>query len=286
MKRPIKNRILRFICLLAVSVMLTVSLCIPAFCGVNLERKDCSIYVTPTSVEVHHIVVTGAEFTIYKVGNIYVEGANVKYKLTDAFAPSGLSLTEIESEDLAEQLAKYAVENKIEGEKAIAARDGTVRFEDLDTGLYLLVQTATHPAYLPVCPFLVSVPMTADNGKDWLYQIEASPKAQKDPDYVPPPPFTEGDTTDITTEDSTGVTDNSTTDKDSSNQTDVTGVTGVTEPTTSKRPGGGIIPNLPNTGIFGLPLYVELGAGLMTFSFFIVLIALKKREKEDEQQKD
>ena len=52
--------------------------------------------------------------------------------------------------------------------------DGNAAFEDLELGLYLIVQSKASNGYAPIKPFLVSLPM-AENGK-WNYEVDASPK--------------------------------------------------------------------------------------------------------------
>ena len=68
--------------------------------------------------------------------------------------------------------------------------DGNAAFEDLELGLYLIVQSKASNGYAPIKPFLVSLPM-AENGK-WNYEVDASPKVggytPVNPDTPPVPP--------------------------------------------------------------------------------------------------
>ena len=121
---------------------------------------------------------SGVEFTLYKVMDI---GQLIKYF-------DGVS-------DVAEVNAKkYFIGNDYSNgvTPAVAAntignktttKDGTVTFENLALGLYLVVETKTPVTVTKaVEPFLVSVPMTrigkdgTTNPSDWLYDIHVYPK--------------------------------------------------------------------------------------------------------------
>ncbi len=58
-----------------------------------------------------------------------------------------------------------------------------IKFENLQTGLYLLVQATPAPGYYPVAPFLVSVP--GMEGKEYIYDVNASPKLELEPSTPP-----------------------------------------------------------------------------------------------------
>ncbi|WP_294809518.1 SpaH/EbpB family LPXTG-anchored major pilin [uncultured Gemmiger sp.] len=63
------------------------------------------------------------------------------------------------------------------GTKVITANDGTAVAENLDLGLYLVVETDKPDAVKETTePFLVSIPMTAVNMTDWLYDVTVNPK--------------------------------------------------------------------------------------------------------------
>lgn len=119
---------------------------------------------------------------LYKVGNAVEQDHNLAFVPTTDFAASGISLSDVQAPELTQDLADYADQQNLTGTAVSATASSAAVFSDLTTGLYLLVQTEAAAGYLPVSPFLVSLPMYSTEG--WNYQIEAAPKVQpvpKDP---------------------------------------------------------------------------------------------------------
>lgn len=131
---------------------------------------------------------TGAEFTAYKVLGLKSENGMISYEKVDAFAdaigtntPETLGdLTSTQLDGLANALSK--VDGK--GTGTVTSGD-TYKLENLDLGLYLVVETKTPAGYMASKPFLVSLPMT-DNYNDseaaatsWTYDVTAAVKNEK-----------------------------------------------------------------------------------------------------------
>lgn len=142
----------------------------------DLGRTDCAISVTPKSTADGHPAVKGTSFTLYRVAEAVTDGAELAYALTENFAGSGAAAGDLSDRELAGKLEKYAEEQKLEGKVQKADADGAVRFENLSTGLYLLVQKGSLSGYYRISSFLVSVPMTGEDGMGWQYRVNASPK--------------------------------------------------------------------------------------------------------------
>lgn len=63
------------------------------------------------------------------------------------------------------------------GEGKETAADGTVPWEDLPVGLYVVRETHAPAGYYKVEPFLIFIPMTnPDNTSEWNYDVHAYPK--------------------------------------------------------------------------------------------------------------
>lgn len=130
--------------------------------------------------------VPGGDLILYRVGAVREDDGNFSFELTGAFAGCGVDLEDIQSASLAKQLADYAGEQGISGDRQTLSSEGTLRFEDLEPGLYLLIQKKAADGYSPVEPFLVSVPMVEDGG--YLYDVDASPKVELTPEPAEPTP--------------------------------------------------------------------------------------------------
>lgn len=144
---------------------------------VDWERTG-SVSVTPRSVEGEHPVIQETSFTLYQVGEAAEQNGNLVYTLTGDFSGSKAELSDLKVPGLAETLADYADAQRLKGTVQTADSEGTVRFTDLELGLYLLVQGDAAKGAYATDPFLVSVPMISDSGTEWIYDVDASPKAE------------------------------------------------------------------------------------------------------------
>lgn len=132
--------------------------------------------------------VPGGEMTLYQVGEINEEDGNYSFVLTGEFTDCKASLDDIQSVQLAKDLAAYANDNGITGITGKINDNGQVCFTDLQLGLYLAVQSKAADGYSKADAFLVSIPMN-ENGT-YLYDVDASPKVEleKLPDTPPTEP--------------------------------------------------------------------------------------------------
>lgn len=111
--------------------------------------------------------------TLYRVGEVNESDGNYGFTLTSEFAGCGVSMENVDSPEKAAKLAQYAAKQKSEG--TTKTIQGSVTFDNLEPGLYLLVQQKAASGYTRIEPFLVSIPML-ENGT-YLYEIDATPKA-------------------------------------------------------------------------------------------------------------
>lgn len=130
-----------------------------------------------------------AGFTIYQVKTAdelvaYYEAASDDNAVTaDSFFKTPGDKT---AANLKEGIADKAVKGKDGKTERKTDANGFVKFEDLNVGMYLVIETTTPDSVVkPVEPFLVSIPMTrvqdgntAKEGqlKEWLYDVVVYPK--------------------------------------------------------------------------------------------------------------
>lgn len=109
----------------------------------------------------------GAGFTIYKVAG--VNDLTKYYKANPERLPS---------------VDEYLIDGKINDSKVLEERpeaktdkDGIAKFNNLELGFYVVVETTTpDKVTTPAEPFIVSVPMTTKDGDNWLYDVHVYPK--------------------------------------------------------------------------------------------------------------
>jgi len=130
--------------------------------------------------------IPGGSLTIYRVADVVWDGGDYVYQYTDDFAECTLPLTDLESAELAEELARIARTSRLPGTTRELNRQGKTRFTDLPVGLYLVVQKEAAPGYFRINPYLVSLPQLEE--ETYLYDVDTAPKNQPEPEEKPTEP--------------------------------------------------------------------------------------------------
>lgn len=121
----------------------------------------------------------GVTFTIYKIADLE-QGSNpveLKYKslITDVNITSETKYNDIKS-----VVDSKIADGSLTGTSATTVMESgkaTAKFTELDLGIYLVEETkAPSQVVNKTANFLVSVPMTNEDGDDWVYDIIANPK--------------------------------------------------------------------------------------------------------------
>ena len=122
----------------------------------------------------------GVGFTIYKVkdANELIAYYNGTDKDSEGNPINSVSVSTYV--DMGTKTIKGDYANKRVGDQKFTDDNGEVSFEELDVGLYVVIETQ-RPANVTeaVTPFLVSIPMTRkteNNQTDWLYNVVVYPK--------------------------------------------------------------------------------------------------------------
>ena len=200
----------------------------------------------------------GGKVTIYRV-------ATSKLKFVNGFDAAGVSLDDLTDSSLPGKL-QAAVTSDTVSVSASAGSDGKVHFQNLQMGLYLVVQTQAVSGYEPFASFLVTIPIK--DGQNWNYDVDASPKMELIPkkDITPTP---EPDTEPDTQPDTEKETIHKVTNKDNEEYDSKSSSNGQPNASNDKQ-------KIPQTGQLVWPIPVLAFIGL-------VLILLGKRWKDDKK---
>ncbi len=117
--------------------------------------------------------VEGAEILLYKVADAKSENHNLVFEYIDELKSCNASLNDLETKSKSEDIEKCINEN-INSLKQITDVNGTVKYNDLDLGLYLVKQNNIVKGYSKIDSFLVMIPKITDN--KWIYDIKSTPK--------------------------------------------------------------------------------------------------------------
>ena len=148
---------------------------------IDFDRTG-SITVTLRDETAEHNVLTGYSLRLYYVAQAGEEHSQLVFNYTDAFAGCDFPLSDLSASGLTAALAAYAEETSIPYVIGTADEDGVVTFENLELGLYLIEQEDSAEGYYPIAPFIAAIPMTDPEGTAWVYDIDASPKAETKPE--------------------------------------------------------------------------------------------------------
>lgn len=117
--------------------------------------------------------IEGAEILLYKVADAKSENHNLMFEYIDELKSCNASLNDLETKSKSEEIEKCINEN-IKSLKQITDIDGTVKYNDLDLGLYLVKQNNIVEGFSKIDSFLVMIPKIVNN--KWIYDIKSTPK--------------------------------------------------------------------------------------------------------------
>ena len=120
--------------------------------------------------------ISGAKFSVYRVAEIQVNGADYTFQYIGAYSSVSTDPSQQSNlnASLARELAQIAAGQQATAELTTGT-DGSAKFENMDTGLYVVVQTGTSGSYVQIDPFLVTIPMEDSNGA-LTYDVDTYPK--------------------------------------------------------------------------------------------------------------
>lgn len=180
---------------LLLGLVLLAACALPAFAtSANIKLTDGHGNPNTGSIHVNlydstnNKALSGGELTVYRVAEVQRKNGNLNFEYCGDFDGCAIELGDLTDSTLAGQLQEYLSDNA-EGTVREVDANGNVNFDDLELGLYLVVQTKASKGYKPVNSFLVSLPMAEDG--EWNYEVDASPKVgayTPEPETPPFPP--------------------------------------------------------------------------------------------------
>lgn len=118
--------------------------------------------------------VKGAKFTLYKIADVDKVGGNLLFTMTPKAAGFGKTATQLKRTD-AKAFYKYAKNNGMTGQVLKTNKNGRLKFNSVECGMYLVAQTGKVDGFANCKPFFVTVPYK--NGESWSFDVNATPKA-------------------------------------------------------------------------------------------------------------
>lgn len=253
--------VLLMLCMLAACAL-------PAFAtSANIKLTDGkgnpmtgSIHITLYDIA-NNRTLSGGELTVYRVAEVQRHNGDLSYEYCGEFYGCGIELGDLSESGLASRLQEYMPAGT-EGLTKAVDNNGYAVFDDLELGLYLVVQTKASSGYKPINSFLVSLPMAEDG--QWNYEVDASPKVgayTPEPDTPPVPPPDVPKTPDVPV---------TPPDKPATPSTPGTPAA-PSLPGTPAAPAGSstttVVNHLPKTGQLNWPVPVMAVSGMLLFAY-------------------
>ena len=119
----------------------------------------------------------GISMKLYQIGNASENNGNVNFTLDSRFAGSGITMDSLTTADkwaaAAQTLAGLAGSSGINAIEGTSDAQGQILFNNLEQGVYLLVQNSGQDRLI-ISPSLLTVPLQ-ENGQ-WIYDVKTYPK--------------------------------------------------------------------------------------------------------------
>ena len=164
------------------AVLLVSVLCIPLFfvssAASSVEATTGSI--TVTLLDSAQKPLSNTVFRLYRFASALADGDGLAFAYTEEFAHNGMSPGNFSDSYLPVHLATYAALKNIPYTEKATNEKGTVVFDNLSLGAYLVVPAGVEQGYLNPSPFIVTVPMKDASGNQWVTDIDATPKVEDD----------------------------------------------------------------------------------------------------------
>lgn len=210
---------------------------------------------------------SGGELTVYRVAEVQRKNGNLSFEYCGDFDGCAIELGDLTDSTLAGQLQEFLPANA-EGIVQAVSNDGNVVFDDLELGLYLVVQTKASNGYKPVNSFLVSLPMA--EGGQWNYEVDASPKVgayTPEPETPPSPPDTPDKPDEPDTPDTPENPDNPDNPVAPGTPDNPVAPGSPDNPVLPGHPNNPVMNGLPQTGQLNWPIPVMAISGMLLFAF-------------------
>lgn len=165
-------------------------------CASVFATESGSITVHANEAQNKTLPIAGVQITLYHIAQLANDNST-RYILTSDFSGFTQPLTWNTSSDCAElaaQLYDYAESVHSTGSTKITGKDGQVKFDALERGLYLVVQTGKESEkYKTFSPGLIEIPLYDAN--QFEYHVNLYPKIDKtSPTPTPTIPIPDPDT--------------------------------------------------------------------------------------------
>ena len=126
--------------------------------------------------------ITDMKFRLYFFAKAYEKAEGIDFDFVSPYGESNIDLKDRQDSYLPIHLAFFAASRSLDFTEKSTDKNGAIVFSDLTPGLYLIVPLQNAEDNCSASPFIISVPEYDYENKQWIYDVDASPKINGDID--------------------------------------------------------------------------------------------------------
>lgn len=168
--------------------LLSLLMCAFAIVNVNAVTEPIDFEKTGSlsvTMKCSHGYISGGNVALYRIAELKWIDENYKFEYTRDFKDCHIPLNNLNADGLADSFNNYIIEKQIVVNRNIL-EDGTIVYNNLPLGLYLVVHEEATDGFTNALPFIVTLPMS--NGAEWEYNVDATPKVEIKHSVIVGPP--------------------------------------------------------------------------------------------------
>ncbi len=122
--------------------------------------------------------IANESFRLYFFAAAYEKGKGVGYEYVVPYDDCNMDMDNLQDAYLPVHLTHFALTHDLPFKVKSSDSNGCIVFDDLVPGVYLILPMGNLPEYFMPSPFVVNIPVYDKENKNWIYDINPTPKMQ------------------------------------------------------------------------------------------------------------
>lgn len=164
---------------LAVIFAMAFTMCVyafsPAAYALVSKKGSITLHVADTNTATP---IEGASFRLYLFAAAYEKSGGVGYDYVVPYDDCKMDMGNLQDAYLPIHLTHFALTHELNFTFSTSDEKGSILFDNLVPGVYLIVPMGNIPDYFMPSPFVINIPLYDKENKNWVYDINATPKMQ------------------------------------------------------------------------------------------------------------
>ncbi|MBQ3135935.1 MAG: Cna B-type domain-containing protein [Clostridia bacterium] len=162
-----------------VAIVTVFALCIFAFSSAvsAIVSKNGSITLHVADSTTGEAI-ESASFRLYFFAAAYEKSNGIGYDYVVPYDDCNMDINNLQDAYLPIHLTHFAFTHDLPFTIKSSDKNGSIVFDNLVPGVYLIVPAGNIPDYFMPSPFVINIPVYSKESKNWIYDINATPKMQ------------------------------------------------------------------------------------------------------------